>query len=329
MKNSFLFSINEMSAVGEARRAVVELSERIGFGETDSERAAIVVTEAATNQVKHAGGGQILLRQLADRGLEILALDKGAGIHNPGEALRDGFSTTSSPGNGLGAISRLSTLFQFHSQAGIGTALLAQILPKNQFAHFSATEFGVVCVPHPRETVCGDGWAVRTEGNRLQILVADGLGHGKEAAWSADEAIRLFHEQPNFRSPVETLGIIHQGLRHTRGMAAAIAEIERGTRLHFSGVGNIAGVIYTSAAQKHLVSHAGIVGHEARKITNFEYSWETGALLILSSDGIQTRCNLEQYAGLLEKHPSLIAGVLYRDFTRGNDDATILVLREK
>jgi hypothetical protein len=32
---------------------------------------------------------------------------------------------------------------------------------------------------------------------------------------------------------------------------------------------------------------------------------------------------------LISRHPSLIAGVLYRDWRRGTDDATVLVAREK
>jgi hypothetical protein len=52
-------------------------------------------------------------------------------------------------------------------------------------------------------------------------------------------------------------------------------------------------------------------------------------MLIMHSDGVATRWNLEQYAGLASRHPALIAGVLYRDFTRGRDDATILVMRDR
>jgi hypothetical protein len=38
---------------------------------------------------------------------------------------------------------------------------------------------------------------------------------------------------------------------------------------------------------------------------------------------------LDRYPGLFAKHPSLIAGVLYRDFNRGRDDVTVLVAREE
>ena len=47
----------------------------------------------------------------------------------------------------------------------------------------------------------------------------------------------------------------------------------------------------------------------------------------MCSDGIGTRWNLDAYPGLLEHHPMLLAAVLYRDFQRGRDDATVVVVR--
>ena len=47
----------------------------------------------------------------------------------------------------------------------------------------------------------------------------------------------------------------------------------------------------------------------------------------MHSDGLMTRWNLQAYPGLLQRHPSLIAGVLYRDFVRGRDDVTVLTAK--
>ena len=84
------------------------------------------MTEAATNLVKHGGGGELLLRTLGNdgtRGVGVLALDRGPGFGNLAEAMRDGFSTAGTPGTGLGAIRRLSTLFDIYSLPGAGAAL--------------------------------------------------------------------------------------------------------------------------------------------------------------------------------------------------------------
>jgi hypothetical protein len=48
---------------------------------------------------------------------------------------------------------------------------------------------------------------------------------------------------------------------------------------------------------------------------------------VLHSDGIQPRCTLDAYPGLARRDPALVAAVLARDFTRGNDDVTVLVAR--
>src|SRR5689334_100720 len=124
--------IREASQIGEARRIARAITAQMGFDETMSERAALIVSEAATNLVRHTPGGELLLRPLAGTGgsgLEILALDQGPGMASVAECMKDGFSTTGTSGNGLGAISRLATSFDIHSSPGIGTALLARLWP--------------------------------------------------------------------------------------------------------------------------------------------------------------------------------------------------------
>ena len=118
----------EASQTGEARRVAVALGAELGFDETRRAELAIVVTEAATNLVKHARQGELLLRPLADgvrRGLEVLAVDRGPGLADVSRAVGDGFSTAGSPGTGLGAIRRLASAFDVHSLPGAGTTALA------------------------------------------------------------------------------------------------------------------------------------------------------------------------------------------------------------
>jgi hypothetical protein len=76
-----------------------------------------------------------------------------------------------------------------------------------------------------------------------------------------------------------------------------------------------------------MVSHNGIVGHQMPRVREFEYPCPPDALVILTSDGLQTRWRLDAYPGLEAAHPALVAATLWRDHTRGRDDATALVLR--
>jgi hypothetical protein len=49
----------------------------------------------------------------------------------------------------------------------------------------------------------------------------------------------------------------------------------------------------------------------------------------MHTDGLGTRWSLDDYAGLLRRHPSVIAAVLYRDFSRNRDDATVLAFTSR
>jgi hypothetical protein len=65
------------------------------------------------------------------------------------------------------------------------------------------------------------------------------------------------------------------------------------------------------------------------KVQEFSYPWARDLLLIMNSDGLTSHWHLERHAGLMFKVPALIASVLYRDFSRGRDDLTVLVARER
>lgn len=333
MTNQLHFAINDASATAEVRRAASALAQMLGFDGTASGRAAIVVTEAATNLAKHAEHGQLLLRPIERdgvAGLEALALDKGPGMANVAECLRDGYSTAGSPGTGMGAMMRQADEFDIHSIPGKGTAVLARLWAKKLpvTKHQPALEIGVVCLPKPGETACGDAWAVEQQKDRCLILLADGLGHGPEAAAASMEAVKTLRTQSHL-SPVALIEFAHGALRSTRGAAVSVAELDLAQELKYAGVGNIAGVALVAGKDRHLVSHNGIVGHRAIKFQEFVYPWSSDALLVMHSDGLATHWNPDKYPGLVARHPSLIAGVLYRDFTRGRDDVTVLVARQK
>jgi anti-sigma regulatory factor (Ser/Thr protein kinase) len=324
--------VTDASAVGEVRRLAADLAYDAGFDDRDAGRLALVVTEAATNLVKHAGQGEILLRPIAadaQRGVDMIALDRGPGIANLPSALRDGFSSTGTPGNGLGAMARLASVFDLYSRAGAGTVVFARVWPAAAPARDDGFVLGGINVPHPGEPVSGDCWAVRGEGQRTGVLVADGLGHGQYASDAARAAAAAFHRHAH-APPAEVLERIHEALRPTRGAAVAVVDIDRGRQLlRFAGLGNIAGTILANGATRSVVSHHGTAGHAARRIQEFTYPWPAGAVLVLHSDGLSSRWTMDPYPGLLERHPMLIAALLYRDCRRARDDTTVVVLRDR
>ncbi len=333
MCTSIALPILESSQTGDARRKVAAFTNRLGFNEVDQGKVSIIVTEIANNLVNHAQEGQLVIRALSENGvigLEILALDRGPGIGNIGECLQDGFSTIGTPGNGLGAIQRLSHRFEIYSDLDSGTAILSQIWVSPP-AHRSPShlEIGAVCLPKVGEAVSGDAWAYQSlDDDRQLLMVADGLGHGPQAAEASLAAVQIFQENGHHHPP-EILAAAHAALRSTRGAAVAIAELNFQTgAVCYAGVGNISGCLVSGDHRNSMVSYNGTVGHEVRKIQNFNYSLMRGGLLIMHSDGLRTQWRLDRYPGLFTKHPSLIAGVLYRDFNRERDDVTVLAARE-
>jgi hypothetical protein len=116
----------------------------------------------------------------------------------------------------------------------------------------------------------------------------------------------------------------------TRGAAVAVARLEpeaSGGNVNFSGVGNISAALVDATDVRRMVSLNGTAGYVAPRIRAFQYSYRHTPTVILHSDGLTSRWDLSEYPGLIGAHPSLIAGVLYRDFRRGRDDASIVVVR--
>lgn len=334
MSTAVSISIEESSKTAEARRKAREMALRFGLDEPGAEGVAIVATEACTNLLKHAGGGRILLQSSTEESsgtplLELLAVDQGPGMSNLDTCLRDGYSTASSPGQGLGAIQRMSKQSDIYTLPGKGTAVLARWWSRQSgSAPAQAIHLGAVNVPKPGEEVSGDAWGAAWNDRDLTILIADGLGHGLEARLASLEAVRQLQENPEL-GPKPLLLRVHQALRSTRGAAVAIARMDTvRSKLIFAGVGNISGRIYAGSEGRHnLVSLNGTAGHQCERIQEFSYPWPDGGLLVLHSDGLTTSTSLDSYPGLAARDPVLIAGVLYRDFCRGRDDATVVVAK--
>lgn len=328
-------AIDEATKAGEARRAAVALAGNLGFDETQRGKVAIVVTEAATNLSKHAKGGEIVIQGLYSEtisGVDVLSLDRGPGMEDVDRCRADGFSKAGSNGAGLGAMARLSTLFHIHSVPGVGTSSLARLwaVPSPEVHTPFGLEFGAVSIPVAGEEVCGDSWAIEDIGEAAIVLVVDGLGHGPQAAEAAREGVRIFRATAPMGA-VEVIRAAHAALKSTRGAAIAVARIDRKRgEVQFAGVGNIAGAIINSAdetSRTSMVSHNGIVGHAVRKVQEFVYPWAPNSLLLMHTDGVGTHWHVSRYAGLGATHAGLVAGVLYRDFRRSRDDATIVAVR--
>jgi anti-sigma regulatory factor (Ser/Thr protein kinase) len=325
-------ALDDESRVAEVRRLAMNKARAIGFLETEVGRVAIVATELATNLLKHARQGEILVSVVDDgdgAGVECLALDRGPGIPDVAVSMRDGHSTAGSAGSGLGAIARQSHVLDIYSSKIHGSALLARIYKGDPASspRKPTPPTGVVCLPIAGEEACGDAWSVKRTPGGLCVMVVDGLGHGPLAATASHAAVMAFEASEGAPSP-ELMQRLHTALRPTRGAAASVAALPANSgAIAFVGVGNVAGAVVTATETKRMVSHNGTLGHALKTVQPFTYPAQGEALVVLASDGLGTAWSLDSYPGLRLRHPSLIAGVLYRDFSRRRDDVTVLVAR--
>ncbi|MFK3971957.1 ATP-binding protein [Pseudomonas sp. NPDC087358] len=316
--------VEDSSQVGHARRTAQKLAEQLGFDATDAGRVALVVTELASNILKHASSGEVHLRPLpgAVSGVEVIAIDRGQGfdLH---DCMPDGVSTRGTQGIGLGSILRQAQVFDVHSDHR-GTVLLTRFYPRA--AVVRDLRAGVSQHSLHDDPACGDAWELAIKGQQISMLMIDGLGHGPEAEAAARAGATAFNREP-FAEPGMLLEEIHHDMRGSRGGALAIAQFDGADgALRFIGIGNIGATLIGEDKPRGMASHPGIVGLQYRKIPAVNYAHCGGQLLIMYSDGLQSRWNLRDYPGLMYRHPAIIAAVLHRDYCRGRDDVTVLVM---
>lgn len=326
-----IIRVTDLTHAGEARRQAALAAEKSGLDESARGALAIVVTEMATNLVKHARNGTMLIESVGNNGtsgIRVLGLDQGPGIRDVRAALRDGYSSAGTAGNGLGAIKRLSSFFDIFTAPGSGTAVLAEFWPKEKIPrHAARVDVGVVSIPIRGEDICGDAWGTKIFSNSMLFMVVDGLGHGLLAAEAAQEAERIFALSKT-ESPGPILQDSHDSLKKTRGAAMAIASLHFERQLiTFAGVGNIGSTIVLPGSNRGMASHNGTVGHHLNKIQEFTFPWSDDSILVMHSDGLKSGWDLKPYPGISNRHPALIAGILCRDFSRERDDVTVLIAK--
>jgi anti-sigma regulatory factor (Ser/Thr protein kinase) len=327
------FAIAHASDVAAARRAGQKLADAFGFDDVKAGRLAIIITEAATNILKHAGEGTVTVMRtqsgVAMPGVDVVAIDNGPGIADLDFALRDGVSTAGTAGTGLGALRRQADEFDAWTQHGRGSAFFMRIWRGAVPPEPCGIEVGALCTPLAGEDESGDGWGVTCDLDGATLLGVDGLGHGPEAAKAAAGAIEALEKRPA-AAPGEVVQTAHELLRITRGAALSVARIDyRSDEVRFAGIGNVSAIVHDGMARRALVSHNGIVGHNMRKVQEFTVPFPPGALCVLASDGIQTQWDLSAYPGLHVHAPALVAAVLMRDYIRRRDDAMVLVARRR
>ncbi|CAM5287191.1 ATP-binding SpoIIE family protein phosphatase [Streptomyces aurantiogriseus] len=331
--------VYDPTRVRDARVAAEEAAALVGLDDSRTAAVALVATELATNLLKHARGGQVLVDTVAPpsgRGgpaVQIAAVDHGPGMADVAAALGDGFSTTGSLGAGLGTCRRVADDFDLHSVLGRGTVALARVgaAARTAAAEPLPARAGGVNIPFAGADCSGDAWTWVCADDRLTLLLADGLGHGPQAARASTAAVEELHRSARL-APAEMLRRLDGALRGTRGAAVALAQLDvRAGRLRFAGIGNVGARLWEGGSWRHLLSRPGIVGvHRPATLPATEVPWGADRLLVLYSDGLPSRWVPPSDTRLLAADPAVTAAVIVRDASSSarpvRDDTAVAVL---
>jgi negative regulator of sigma-B (phosphoserine phosphatase) len=189
-------------------------------------------------------------------------------------------------------------------------------------------DWSVATRAFPGEELSGDGHLVAQTATGWLLAVADGLGHGPEAATASAFFMQVLQHHAE-KSPVELIQLCHNALRSTRGSAGTIVAIDRKrSLLTWVGVGNVEGVIRHAAPDapptEYITLRGGIVGYRLPGLQPSLIHLLDGDILVLATDGIEG----DFVHGVNPQHPpGLLAGYILDRYAKPTDDALVLVAR--
>ncbi len=190
-------------------------------------------------------------------------------------------------------------------------------------------EVGLAGAPAAGQLESGDCHVIIPLPSGVLVVVADGLGHGGEAAAAAklacDTAGR-HAEEPL----ISLVGRCHERLRGTRGAVMSLASINRlEGMMTWVGVGNVEGKLLradppTNPRVESLLIRGGVVGDQLPPLFPAVLPIEPNDILIFSTDGIGSGFVHEVSR---RDSPQQIADQILVRHSKGTDDALVLVAR--
>ena len=327
-------AVADASQVAEARRLAGDLARRIGLPPARIDQVAIVVTELATNMLKHGGGGHIHAGRFDDAdgtGLELLALDQRR-RHGRSGALHGRMATRppAAPARASARSRAWPTRVRIYTRPGQGMAIMARFVERPA-PQAPGPLLGAVLAPYPGEPVCGDNWSWSDTARRPHDHAGRRLGPRRRGGARRGRS-RCGRSRDNADAAIarsSSSGCIARWRRPAAPRWRWRASTPRRAWSASSGSAISARMLVNAGKSRHMVSHNGTAGHVAPRIREFTYDFTGEPLVILHSDGLTSRWDLAAYPGLAAQHPSLVAGVLLRDHRRGRDDASVVAMRAR
>jgi negative regulator of sigma-B (phosphoserine phosphatase) len=185
--------------------------------------------------------------------------------------------------------------------------------------------YGVYSRAKHERGISGDACTVQQAGSNILLALVDGLGSGEEAAKAARIAIATI-EKDSALPLTELLQHCHLALRATRGVVMGLLRVDKESgNLRYAGVGNI-GVRALTQEPFHPISYNGIVGYRLPRVHEFVGKYSEGDLLVLYSDGIDSRFHSDEMLLYREQDLEALAEAIAMRYGK-DDDICVLVAR--
>jgi hypothetical protein len=181
----------------------------------------------------------------------------------------------------------------------------------------------------PGESSSGDQSLVRRVGNTVLVGVVDALGHGREAAETANRAIAAIERFAHEPLP-SIIQRVHADLIGTRGAVLSLASFRPDERaMTWVGVGNVDGLLLFAdpgSRPRHamLVTRAGILGSELPRTSPWVVPVHPGDTLIFSTDGVHPGFSVDT---IPSDSPQDLAERILSRHAKDTDDALVMVVR--
>jgi hypothetical protein len=190
-------------------------------------------------------------------------------------------------------------------------------------------QWGVAGHPMHGQTQSGDQYLVEPFPNGVLAAVADGLGHGPEAATAAQLAVTLL--QGHGHEPIlDLMRRCHEGLRRTRGVVMTLVSFQAANdTITWTGVGNVEARLLRAGPgaglrSESLLLRGGVVGYQLPPLRAFVVPVKQGDVLMLATDGIRS-----DFAEGVDPNdpPQEIADRILSRHGTDSDDALVLTAR--
>ena len=164
------------------------------------------------------------------------------------------------------------------------------------------------------------GTGVYREG-RLAVMVADGLGHGLHAHDAARGGRRV--RQRLHETPARIIADVHAALRATRGAAVAVVRsTSNAASRSYCGLGNITASIVPPAGARHgMISQNGTADTSPAESRSSTTLFRRNPSSSCSRTGSASTVGSDRYPVSKDVIPRVIAGIIYRDFSRRRDES--------